>query len=101
MWKVILLASFVSLSLYGCVSASPKAQSIKEADERMIANCEFLGTISSSSGWGGVAREGGLQNAKNDALNKAAEKGATHLIWTNVDESWWSPRVAGRAYLCK
>jgi hypothetical protein len=101
MWKVVLLMPFVSLSIYACVSATPKAQLIKEADERMIINCEFLGAISSSSGWGGLAREGGLQNAKNDALNKAAEKGATHFIWTTIDESWGSPRVSGRAYRCK
>ena len=58
---------------------------VREADERMVAACTYLGDVQASSAWGGlVAREKGANNARKSVLQKAAEKGATHLVWSTL-----------------
>jgi hypothetical protein len=101
MAKILILLLICIALVEGCATMSPKAVGIREADERMVAGCKFLGTAEGNSLWGGVVQAAALENAKAEALNKAAAMGTTHLIWTKIDAGWWGQRVWGRAYECK
>jgi hypothetical protein len=65
----------------------------------MVQQCTFLADLNGSSGWGGLAASTGMQNAKNEVREKAAELGATHVVW-NQTEAGWTPSSGARAYRC-
>ena len=86
------------LTLAACATA--KAKKIQDtyldtdmAD--MVKECEYLGEVKGWSGWG----KWGLGSAKNSAKNRAAELGATHIIWISGEMSR-SFTVRGDAYRC-
>jgi hypothetical protein len=92
--------AFVILLLSSC-AATPKAKGIEEADSRMVANCIFLGSVNAASMWGGCLCQGvGFSSAKNQALNKAAKLGATHIVWLNLESGLGGGFASGRAYRC-
>jgi D-serine dehydratase len=72
---------------------------VQEADSNMVAGCSYLGEVSGTSGWGGLAASTGIENAKNQALEQAARKRATHVVW-NTLAGGMSPSVSGKAYRC-
>jgi len=86
--------------LTGCTTLSQPAAMIKDADMKMIENCQFLGDFDGSSGWGGVATSVGISNAKNSVREQAAKMGATHIVWYG-SVGGMIPSVSGKAYLCK
>lgn len=98
---LIVLMSSVS-SITGCAtSRSAEAIRVQEADNAMVANCIFLGEVEAKSGWGGIfGASTGRENAKNEALEKAVQLGATHVVWTDVG-GFFVPSATGRAYRCK
>ena len=65
----------------------------------LVKECEYLGEVKGWSGWGGWAQKWGVRNAKIMARNKAAELGATHIVWTSGDISRWVT-VHGDAHRC-
>lgn len=86
--------------LAGCATGlSRQAQAVQAADERMVSKCTFLGEVQGSSGWGNLAASAGMQNARNEAQEKAAQIGATHIVWMNI-AGGFSPFAVGRAYKC-
>lgn len=95
------LILFCVVFISACTSMSNKATLIKEADEKMVyqQDCNFLGLVSGTSGWGNLAASAGISNAKNEALDKAAILGASHVIWTSVNAGFMCS-VTGRAYDC-
>lgn len=99
MKKPLILAA---LFMAACsTTPSKEAAQIIEADERGTENCKFLGTVEGSSNYGGLAaQEVGLKRAKNEALEKAYELGATHIVWGNTSKGYWGGNAAGRAYRC-
>lgn len=56
----------------------------------------FLGEVQGSSGWGNLASSTGMQNAKNEVHEMAAEMGATHVIWSGAQVRY-SPFATGNA----
>jgi hypothetical protein len=99
--KVFTLILLTSLSASGCATTlSPSATRMLDADAKMVDGCTYVGDVHGSSGWGNLAASTGIQNAKNEAAEKAAALGATHILWTNVSGGY-SPYVSGRAYMCK
>lgn len=72
---------------------------VVEADERMVANCQFLGTVRGTNSWGLLG--GGEGGAMKGALKKAKEKGATNIVWGTVGIEPSGVFVAtGKAYQC-
>lgn len=51
------------------------------------------------SGWGNGEGQVGRENAKNFALEKAGNAGATHIVWYPFEDRF-IPRVKGSAYRC-
>jgi hypothetical protein len=98
--KTIYVLLIFSVLVTGCAtSLSKEGHSVQAADERMVANCTFLGEVQGSSGWGNLAASQGMQNARNEAQEEAAKLGATHVVWMNI-AGGYSPFAVGRAYKC-
>ena len=94
------LGPAVLLSSLACATTrSAAAARVQEADATMVAGCTYLGEVSGTSGWGGLAASTGIENAKNQALEQAAKKGATAVVW-NALAGGWGPSVSGKAYRC-
>jgi hypothetical protein len=72
---------------------------VADADENMVIGCKFVGQVQGSSGWGGLAASTGMENAKNEAREKAAQLGATHIVWQAISGNY-TPYVTGHAYSC-
>jgi len=99
--KYQFLAVVAILVLNGCATTlSQSAARVMDADMKMANDCQFLGEVHGTSGWGNLAASTGIENARNEAREKAASKGATHIVWTNV-AGGYSPYVSGTAYRCK
>ena len=89
------------ISLLSSCAATPKAKGIQEADSPVVANCKFLGSVHAASMWGGCLCQGvGFSSAKNQALNKAAKLGATHIVWMHLETGLGGGFASGRAYHC-
>lgn len=95
---------FACMAVAGCVTTvSPEAMKIKEADENMVKECEFLGDVRGSSGWGGpLGGDTGLDDAKMQIRNQAAARKATHVVWRDVSAgtSKTMTYVNARIYSC-
>ena len=91
---------FIILLLSSC-AAIPEPKGILEADSHMVANCKFLGSFHATSMVGGcLFKDIGFSRAKKKALNKAAELGATHVVWMMLESNAGGGFASGRAYRC-
>ncbi|MBC7743238.1 MAG: hypothetical protein H7061_13655 [Bdellovibrionaceae bacterium] len=97
----ILTLSLLLFSI-GCVSQpTARAKQIIEADEKMVSNCKFLGNVDGSSTFGGILADDLHQSAKSEALEKAVQLNATHVVWTSVQKGFDSgASLLGNAYSC-
>jgi len=100
-WKPMAVLSLVTaLALAGCaVKPSYEASLIMDADRGSVRDCEFVVSVSGSSGVGNMMASTGIENAKVEAREQAADSGATHIVWTSV-QGGYAPNVAGSAYNC-
>lgn len=99
-FRLALFASTLFTSALACsTTLSPEAFRVHEADEKMIRGCSFLGSVEGASSLGGMSQETGMQNAKNRAIEAAADRGATHIVIDSITGGY-SPYVSGRAYRC-
>ena len=97
----LFLLIILLLLLNSCATTpSQSAAKIRDADMNMVENCQFLGDVNGVSGWGNLAASVGVENAKNEAREKAASMGATHIVWSNVSGGYCS-FVNGKAYRCE
>ena len=103
--RAILLA-FAVACIAGCSSSpstpSSAARSVSEGDPAVLnRDCKLLGTVSGRSLFGG-ADEARVQNAMNDAREKAAALGATHVVFLAADTKGILNRgnASARAYRC-
>jgi hypothetical protein len=78
---------------------SAKATKVADADEISVAGCSFVGQVQGSPGWGNLPTSTGMENAKNEAREKAAKLGATDIVWRSMSAAH-SPYVSGLAYDC-
>ncbi len=72
---------------------------VHDADAAMVHGCKFVGYVSGTSGWSGLAADAGESNAQNEAREKAAKLGATDIVWQTV-RSGWGSTANGNAYSC-
>jgi Domain of unknown function (DUF4156) len=92
--------------LVGCSSSpsapSAEARKVSEGDPAVLnRDCKLLGTVNGRSLFGG-ADEARVQNAMNDAREKAAALGATHVVFLAADTKGILNRgnASARAYRC-
>ncbi len=94
-------AASLVVALACTTQLSPRAARIVWAKAPSdVAGCEYLGTVSGSSLQSGdLNRDIGLSNSRNEALEDAAAKGATHVHWLE-DQVGMEIRVTAEAYAC-
>ena len=88
--------------LTGCATnLSPKASRIQVSTLDLVKNCKYLGEFSGWSGHGGSMMSNvGVQNARNEAREKASAVGATHIVWI-FSSGGYSSTAKGAAYKCR
>lgn len=88
------------LVLAGCATPySPQARKVQEAHEKDVRDCERIGEIQGSASGFHWSPGEAQQSARNQALERAQEQGATHMVWRHAEDSI-TPRVLGVAYRC-
>ena len=100
--KLRLLGAILPLVLIaGCATPlSPEADRILDARSQDVKNCEEAGDVQGSASGFSLSPAGAMTRARNEALEKAAEKRATHVVWHDVEEGM-TPWVRGTAYRCR
>lgn len=100
MRSVSIVAVLCGLGLFGCATTlSPMGYRVVEADDSMVGGCAFVGSVEGGSELGSMAQETGMWNAKNRAIEAAAQRGATHVVFDHV-AGGYSSYASGRAYRC-
>jgi hypothetical protein len=74
---------------------------VREADDEMVKGCEYLGDVTASSTFGGLVQGMGQSRARKSAYKRAAQKGATHLVWSRQSSGYGGANASGRAYKCE
>jgi hypothetical protein len=98
-----LITVLTLLLLSGCATTHTQSAAItvKDMGIQVPRNCQYLGDVHGSSLWGGsMGYSLGVENAKNEARDKAAEMGATHIFW-NSTTGGMNTSATGNAFLCK
>ena len=86
--------------LAGCATQySPQAQKVREAHESEVKDCERIGEIYGHASGFHWSQGEAMQSARNQALERAHERDATHLVWKHAEDSI-TPAVRGIAYRC-
>jgi hypothetical protein len=103
MIKTLLLLMLTAL--VGCAAPSApytevKQGPVKPATSERVKACDYLDDVIGSSGWYGVLATQGAENARAEAITKAAKIGATHIVWQSNTVAYGSTSVAGKAYRC-
>ena len=92
----------IGLFVAGCATAlTQQGSMIKLASAEEVKGFKYLGVVEGTSSQTGIAKESGYRNALNEAMNKAAALGATHLVLDQNSQSrYWtmSEIVRGEAY---
>lgn len=103
-----MLAALLAISLAACSStgsapsASARGVVVVDGDPSALnRDCKLLGTASGRSLFGG-SDEARVQTAMNDAREKAAAMGATHIVFLEADTKGMLSRgnAQARAYRC-
>ena len=101
-----IVPALLACALTACGSSpsapSATARGVRDGDPSVLnRECKLLGTVNGRSLFGG-ADEARVQNAMNDAREKAAALGATHVVFIEADTKGILSRgnAAARAYRC-
>jgi hypothetical protein len=104
--SIILIVVFIFFSVLifsACATkVSNQGASIRVTNHpEDVKNCNYLGQVTSSSGWGGFAATGvGFESAMNELKNKTAEMGGNTLLTQVVSNTMGGTRMIGDAYKC-
>src|SRR5689334_17311846 len=90
------------LLLASCATPAPPvgAPPVQPATPEQVAGCRYLDDVVGTSAWYGAFATQGLENARQDALARAAIAGATHIVWLAPTSTYGSSQVVGKAYRC-
>jgi len=88
----------VQAAASACVTArSGAASRIREADDKMVEGCTYVGEVYGS---GGGPTDVAIENAKTEAFEQAARQRATHVVWNALVPATRAT-VSGKAYRCQ
>lgn len=99
---VRLVLCTAALVVSGCATVpQPGAQSVADVGAGMVQGCHLLGAVNGSSLMDGVLEAKGVESAKAEARNQAAQRGANAIVWTHITQRYWGAElVTGDAYRC-
>ena len=96
----VLLASS-ALVLPGCATVrSEAAAKIKDADEKTVTGCTYVGDVRGTSNLGASLAAEGIKDSQAFAAEEAVRLKATHIVWAPVQAGAWGVIANGRAYRC-
>lgn len=99
---VLILLSSITV---GCVSSRKLSEiPVSPTDETQMQSrgCASLGIVEGSSSFTGpLLANAGKDNAKTEALQRAELKGATHIVWNEIELGILEIRASGNAYSCR
>lgn len=103
MKNALLLLFLFSVVLTGCSTAltaeGTKIRSINHSDD--LSKCEFMGTITAKSPEFALTPAQETEYVMNDARNKVAQVGGTHMkILTNQHSLFTGASINAEAYRC-
>lgn len=92
----------IALLLAGCATqpVNQATNVVLTKDTNVVARCQNLGQIHTSSFMGGIMHSQGYENALVDLKNRAAARGATHVLLMDVSSGYTGSNVLGDAYRC-
>src|SRR5687767_12657132 len=98
---VRLMILSLAFAVAGCLSqnAAIPQSNVVEADEKMVADCQFLGNVQGVAMWANGPRHE-VKRAVGSAKQEAEKLGATHIILGEPQVAGRSRQVPGRAYRC-
>ena len=103
--KALIATVALASSLTGCAGQmTERASRVRMAEAEAVKECQFLGQVTGTSTLTGIARHSGYQNALNELLDEAAERGASHVMLSRDSRpAYWTfaQNVRGEAYRCK
>ena len=106
------VAIIAAVSILAACASMPKVSQtgIVEADENMVANCQFLGTLSQAAGRTRHphllpttgAMDDAMEVARGRLFDKAKKLGATHVVLVSASNPSFlaNGTLVGRAYRC-
>jgi hypothetical protein len=96
------LAALLPLFLIGCATTSLTAAGsrVQDLDASRAAQCQYLGDISGSEYSGMLFAGRGLEGARAKVRNRAAEMGATHVVWGSIAAGGAVQAASAKAYRC-
>lgn len=112
--KIIILVIILQFLFAGCSNHKPlvsntvaeekevedKRVIVKPATDEQVKSCEYLDDIIGTSSYYGVFATKGIKNSKEEVINKAADIGATHIVWKSNSLTYGSTSITGMAYRC-
>jgi len=92
----------MAVLLVGCsTKMSPQASKLRVSTLELVKDCKYLGEFNGWSGHGGTMMSNvGIQNARNEAREKASAAGATHIVWI-FSSGGYSSTAKGAGYKCR
>ena len=103
--KNITLLGLLALTLSGCATAltheAARITQVNDSERSQVKDCKTMGEVMGTSSYGGFfMQEAGKNYAKNQAMNEAANMGATHVVWTTAQGGFFGGSAYGVAYKC-
>ncbi len=89
--------------LHGCsTTLTEQGRRIQIVTKEEVKACKFLVNLEGTSTQSGLMKWNGIKNAKNDLINQAGEREATHLVLGEGKPHYWTMRQTfhGQAYRC-
>ena len=109
LWLAV--ASLLVIGMGGCTYSdlTPAGSAIRFASQNSMSRCQYVGMVFGKGGGGGgawVSNESLARYAMNDLRNKAAMRGATHVVmkapqFGSSEGTTTSVTVIGIAYRCR
>jgi len=91
---------FAALLLMACASPTAQGSRVQDLDANGAAHCEYLGDVSESQYSGMLLAGQGLDGARAKVRNRAAELGATHVVWGTMSAGGAVQAASAKAYRC-
>jgi hypothetical protein len=104
MATIKLFAALVAVQLVGCSTLQPAqeplAANVTPATSDQVGGCRYIDEMISVSSRYGVFASSALKDTKAEVVAKAAQSGATHLVWEAPVLAVGSTTSRGKAYRC-
>jgi len=103
--KKFILLGLLALSFSGCATSltheASRITQVNDGERSQVKECKTMGEVTGNSSYGGLfMQEAGKNYAKNQAMNDAANMGATHIVWTLAEGGFFGGKAIGVAYKC-